>query len=179
MAHAAGTTINLAVSDKFHLEEASVDDAIALAKLHVAVARDLTEKFGNGPWSSEPTERGVRFAMRRATVFVARDKSGIFATLHLTTKKPWAIDVDYFTECETPLYLIAMAVSPERQRKGVGARCVAEAARIAKAWPGGAIRLDAYDHAAGAGDFYAKCGFTEKGRKVYRRCPLIYFEKLL
>jgi GNAT superfamily N-acetyltransferase len=167
------------VCDQFYLEEATDVDAIALAALHVAVARDLTDKFGQGPWSSEPSERNVRFAMRRATVFVARDKVGIFATLHLTTRKPWAIDLKNFTKCEKPLYLLAMAVSPERQRAGVGTRCLNEAFRLARAWPADAIRLDAFDYPAGAGGFYAKCGLTEKGRKVYRRCPLIYYEKLL
>ena len=32
---------------------------------------------------------------------------------------------------------------------------------------------------AGAGSFYAKCGFREVGRVRYRTVPLIYFEMLL
>jgi len=39
--------------------------------------------------------------------------------------------------------------------------------------------LDAYDGAAGAGRFYAKCGFLEVGRKIYRGVPLVYFELML
>src|ERR1035437_7340522 len=35
-----------------------------------------------------------------------------------------------------------------------------EVERIAKAWPADAIRLDAYDAEAGAGPFYASCGWT-------------------
>jgi hypothetical protein len=42
-----------------------------------------------------------------------------------------------------------------------------------------AIRLDAYDAEAGAGPFYAKCGFEERGRVVYKGDPLIYYELLL
>jgi hypothetical protein len=42
-----------------------------------------------------------------------------------------------------------------------------------------AIRLDAYDGTVGAGAFYAKYGFKEVGRVVYRGTPLIYFELLL
>jgi len=30
-----------------------------------------------------------------------------------------------------------------------------------------------------AGDFYRKCGFTEKGRIVYRKVPLICFELVI
>jgi ribosomal protein S18 acetylase RimI-like enzyme len=54
-----------------------------------------------------------------------------------------------------------------------------EARRIATAWPGDAIRLDAWDAAAGAGEFYRKCGFREVGRATYRTAPLVYFEILL
>jgi hypothetical protein len=50
---------------------------------------------------------------------------------------------------------------------------------VARAWPSDALRLDAYDHAAGAGPFYATCGFREVGRVTYRGVPLIYFELLL
>lgn len=51
--------------------------------------------------------------------------------------------------------------------------------RIARAWPGDAIQLDAYDLAGGAGAFYAKCGYREMGRVTYRSAPLIYYELLL
>ena len=32
---------------------------------------------------------------------------------------------------------------------------------------------------AGAGEFYARCGYVERGRTVFRTAPLIYFERLL
>jgi hypothetical protein len=48
-----------------------------------------------------------------------------------------------------------------------------------KQTPGDAIRLDAYDAEAGAGEFYRKYGFREVGRASYRNVPLIYFERLL
>jgi GNAT superfamily N-acetyltransferase len=54
-----------------------------------------------------------------------------------------------------------------------------EAKAVARAWPADAIRLDAYDHEAGAGEFYRKCGFKEVGRVTYRGVPLVYFELLL
>ena len=98
------------------------------------------------------------------------------ATFRLATKKPWAIDVSYFTACERPLYLTGMAVRPDFQRRGLGRQCVEEAVRIARDWPADAIRLDAYDADAGAGSFYHKCGFTETGRKTYRSVPLTYYE---
>jgi GNAT superfamily N-acetyltransferase len=117
--------------------------------------------------------------MRTSRVFVARLGTEIVGTLRLATKKPWAIDVTYFSASRRPLYLLAMAVAPARQRQGIGRRCLEEAKRVAKAWPADAIRLDAYDAKAGGGGFYARCGWTERGRVTYRSAPLIYYEFVL
>lgn len=114
-----------------------------------------------------------------STVYTARENDQIIATMTLSTKKPWAIDRAYFTSCKRPVYLTGMAVHPGWQRKGVGSRCIQEARRIALAWSGDALRLDAYDADAGAGGFYQKCNFQEVGRAIYRNTPLIYFEMLL
>jgi GNAT superfamily N-acetyltransferase len=72
-----------------------------------------------------------------------------------------------------------MAVDPAYQRRGVGRALLREALAVARGWPADAVRLDAYDAAAGAGPFYAACGFREVGRAAYRGVRLIYFEKLL
>ncbi len=163
----------------FTLEPATVVDAEELAKLHTAVARHLTAIHGKGPWTSEISEKGVLLALRTMRVLVARQRGKIVATLRLTAKKPWAIDTRYFAPDRKPLYLLAMAVSPDQQRKGIGRRCLKQVEEIAKAWPADAIRLDAYDAAGGAGEFYAKCGYAQVRRATYRNCPLIYFERLL
>jgi GNAT superfamily N-acetyltransferase len=158
---------------------ATTTDAAALASLHTAVAEHLTQTHGAGPWSSPTTEKGVLFAMRHSRVLVAIEGQRLIATFRLGTKKPWAIDVSYFTPREKPLYLLAMAVEPSRQRRGIGRQCLKEAARIAKEWPADAIRLDAFDAAAGAGEFYRRCGYTQRGRAIYRNAPLIYYELLI
>ena len=157
---------------------AEPSDAPALAALHTAAARNLTARHGTGPWTSKSSEKGVLFAMRmrNSVVFVARHDEEIIATLHLGKKKPWAIDSSYFAPCQKPLYLVSMAVAPAWQRRGVGRGCLKEVERIAKEWPADAIRLDAYDAKAGAGSFYARCGYTEVGRATYRDTPLIYYE---
>jgi GNAT superfamily N-acetyltransferase len=72
-----------------------------------------------------------------------------------------------------------MAVDPEYQRQGIGRRLLDEARSVARQWPAESIRLDAYDAPAGAGRFYAKCGFREVGRAAYRGVPLVYFELML
>ncbi len=118
-------------------------------------------------------------ALRTTQVFVVRERSEVIATFRLSATKPWAIDLAYFTPVDRPLYLLAMAVSPTRQREGIGTQVFEEAKRLAREWGADAIRLDAYDAAAGAGQFYARCGCVERGRVSYRRAPLIYFEVLL
>jgi len=109
---------------------------------------------------------------------MARNGAGIIATLRLATKKPWAIDVEYFVNVRRPLYLHDMAVEPGLQRQGVGRSLIEKAKSVARKWPSAAIRLDAYDAEAGAGGFYAKCGFREVGRVTYRNTPLVYYELL-
>jgi GNAT superfamily N-acetyltransferase len=161
---------------RFSFEPGTTEDAAALAALQTAVADHLTRQHGRGPWSAQTSEKGVLRAMRKAKVFVARAGTEIVATLGLTTTKPWAMDTSYFAACRQPLYLLAMAVSPAKQRQGIGKRCFEEATAIARAWPADAIRLDAFDAEAGAGPFYARCGCTEVGRVSYRNTPLIYYE---
>ena len=151
----------------------------ALAALHTAVGADLTLRYGHGFWSSAATEKGVRFGMRHSRVLVAKKGKSIVATLRLATKKPWAIDVSYFTPVKKALYLTSMAVIPKIQRHGIGRLFLDEAAKQARGWPADAIRLDAFDANAGAGEFYAKCGFREVGRVIYRKAALIYYELVL
>lgn len=156
-----------------------MDDAEAIAVVRNAAAEHLTREYGEGHWSSITSERGVLQALRISRVFVLRRRNRVIATLRLATKKPWAIDPTYFTACKRPIYLTDMAVVPGLQRQGIGRRCIEEAARIAREWPGDSIRLDAYDARAGAGPFYAKCGFQEVGRVTYRKTPLVYYELVL
>ena len=99
--------------------------------------------------------------------------------LRLATKKPWAIDVSHFTPVKRALYLTGMAVSVPNQGQGWGRLAMEDARTIAESWPADAIRLDAYDAEAGAGSFYVKCGFEERGQVIYKGDPLRYYELLL
>jgi GNAT superfamily N-acetyltransferase len=121
----------------------------------------------------------VLYEMRISKVWLARSGRAAVATFRVGTRKPWAIDRSYFTTATRPLYLTDMSVRPDYQRRGVGRRCIEEIIRIARQWPADAIRLDAYDADAGAGDFYARCGFRFVGNAVYRGTPLVYYEMLL
>jgi len=155
------------------------EDAARIAAYRTAAAMRLTEKYGIGHWSSPSSEKHVLRSMKSGRIVVARNGAGVIGSLTLVTKKPWAIDASYFTPVLRPLYLLDMAVDPAAQGRGVGRFLLDEAERVAREWPAQALRLDAYDAPAGAGVFYAKCGYEEKGRVVYRGVPLIYYERLL
>jgi GNAT superfamily N-acetyltransferase len=168
---------------KLTFATADTTDASAIASVQNAASEKLARQYGEGHWASQATEHSVvlhnfmRPKFQR--VLLARDGEDIIATLCLQTKKPWAIDVKYFTAVDKALYLISMAVHPDWQGMGVGRMILKEAEAMARSWPSNAIRLDAWDAKAGAGKFYAKCGFREVARVRYRTTPIIYYEMML
>jgi GNAT superfamily N-acetyltransferase len=159
--------------------DATGDDIAAIAGLQNAAAGALTARFGPGPWSSLVSEREVAGGQRHARVRVGRDGKRILTVLRLATRKPWAIQASYFTPVRRPLDLTGMAVAVTHQGQGLGGMALEDACTVAAEWPADAVRLDAYDAPAGAGRFYARRGFTERGRVVYRGNPLVYYERLL
>ncbi len=161
------------------IRRATEADAAAVASVLTAAAEDLTARYGEGPWSHLVTEAAAARAISSSVVLVALDEGTVVGTLRLTTRKPWAIDAGYFAPVKRAIYLLDMSVAPSHQRMGVGRQLLAVARDVARGWPGQSLRLDAYDADAGAGGFYARCGYREVGRVVYRGTPLLYFELLL
>jgi GNAT superfamily N-acetyltransferase len=158
---------------------ADVRDVEGVMAIRNAAAEALTRRHGPGPWSLGVSEVDVRWWLRTSRIVVARTGDEVAGALRLATRKPWAIDVAFFTPVRRPLYLLDMAVAPEAQGRGLGRALLTEAIRLARARPGDAIRLDAYDAPAGAGGFYARCGWAERGRVTYREVALIYYEFVL
>jgi GNAT superfamily N-acetyltransferase len=165
--------------ERLRFRDASLEDVPVIAGLRNAAAGALTAHFGAGHWSSLVTERSAALAQRHARVRVGRSGKRILTVVTLATKKPWAIDVSYFTPVKRPLYLTGLAVSVAHQGHGLGRLAIEDACEVARGFPADAIRLDAYDSPAGAGDFYIKCGFSERGHVLYRADPLVYYELLL
>jgi GNAT superfamily N-acetyltransferase len=155
------------------------EDLARIVELRNAAAEKLTADFGRGHWSGLTTTEKVAEAMERSRIYVLRERGRLVGTLRMLLKKPSEYDRPWFTRVRRPLFLYDMAVDPARQRRGLGRACIEGAIRAARAWPADAIRLDAYDHAAGAGPFYEKCGFREISRRVYFRAPIIYYEMML
>src|SRR3982751_3120972 len=91
---------------------ATAADAPAIARLRTAAADLLTRQHGTGHWSGVTTEQDVLRGILTSRVLIARHAGEIVATLRLATKKPWAIDVQYFAVVPRALYLLDMAVAP-------------------------------------------------------------------
>jgi GNAT superfamily N-acetyltransferase len=162
------------------LELARDADAAAIAALRHAAARQLTQRYGQGPWSATNASiGGVEIEIRTGELFLARVEEVVAASLRLSGQNPWLGRMDFFTESANPLFLTSMAVHPTVQRQGVGRACVEAVKRLAAERRAGAIRLDAFDAPAGAGEFYRKCGFREVRRARYFDTPLIWFEYLV
>jgi ribosomal protein S18 acetylase RimI-like enzyme len=169
MSHAGAPTIRLATAL----------DAEDIAAVRTAAAQHLTAQHGRGHWSSAAGPQSVLRQLRTSRVLVARRGKAVVGTVRVEAKKPWAIDVSYFATVDSPTYLHDLAVAPDAQGHGVGRRLVEAALTDARRAGFGAVRLDAYNHAAGAGGFYVLCGFREVGRVTYRGTPLIYYERVL
>ncbi len=157
---------------------ATPDDAPGLAALRGSVARDMTRKYGEGDWSASPSPAEVLQQAETSQVFVARREASIIGTVRLARALPWAIDASSFTPVSTALYVLGLSVAPDSRGQGVGRLLMGSAKDAATSRPAQALWLDAYDHEAGAGPFYIKCGFRQVGRTSYRTMPLIYFEWL-
>ena len=164
---------------KTSIAVATQRDARALVALRTAVARGMTQKFGDGHWSAAPSKADVVRQLRASHVLVARREAEIVGTVRLTAAKPWAIDSSSFTPVTSVLYVLGLAVAPEVRGQDVGRDLMEAAKDAARSRSAEALWLDAYDHSAGAGPFYMKCGFRKVGRTRYREVPLIYYEWLV
>ena len=76
-----------------------------MAALHNAATGALTARFGPGRWSTLATERSVELGLRHSRVRLGILDKKIVTALRLAKKKPWAIDVSWFTPVKRPLYL--------------------------------------------------------------------------
>jgi GNAT superfamily N-acetyltransferase len=164
---------------RLKLQLAEIEDAESIAALRNAISDDLTFKHGRGGWTRHHTTAGVLSDLRNAKLYVALHRGEAVASLVLAAKKPWAIELKPFAAAKRPHYLLSLGVAPEWQGQGLGRACLEQAAALAKKLKADTLFLDAYDHAAGVGAFYIRCGYREAGRAVSKDVPLIYYETKL
>jgi GNAT superfamily N-acetyltransferase len=173
------TRIIRAVLTQTSISVATLGQARALVALRSAVARGMTEQFGAGHWSACPSKAEVLRQLRASHVLVARRDVELIGTVRLVRALPWAIDSSAFTPVAKPWYVLGLAVAPQYRGQGVGRELMEAAKQPARTWGAQALWLDAYEHEAGAGPFYLKCGFRKIGRTQHGAVPLSLFEWLV
>lgn len=153
---------------------ATPGDARELVALHDVVAQHLKRAIpGARPWRV-PAEKQIALSMKTTETLLAREGEALVATFRLDPARGFC-GVARFTEVDSFVYLLEMAVHPSHRRRGVGRLCLEEAARWARARGSKAIRLDTNDDPIRAAAFYAACGY----REVLHHAETIYFERLL
>ena len=156
-----------------------MSEARALAALRSGVARDMTRQYGEGHWSACPSKAEVVRQLRASHVLVARQGAELIGTVRLVRALPALFDSSAFTPVAKPWYVLGLAVAPQCRGRGVGRQLIDAAKQTASSWGAHALWLDAYEHQAGAGPFYLKCGFRRVGRTELRDIPLAYYEWLV
>ena len=154
-------------------------DAADIASLRNRVADDMTRAFGPGPWSRHTSKPQVLTQMRASQMLAAREGRRIIGTVRLITPNPHAFDARAFTPVTSALYVLGLAVSSEHRKRGVGRRLMAAASQAARDRRAQALWLDVYEHAAGAGAFYPRCGFRAVGPAPGCEPPLTFYEQSL
>jgi GNAT superfamily N-acetyltransferase len=154
-------------------------DVPALVELQLAIDADQAERFGDDRYTTTISEKSVARSLESSRMVVATRRGRIVGTVRMETKKPWAIDLNYFTPACKAVYLHNVNVHPQLQRSGIGRQLMERVKQVAKEWPVDTIRLDAYDGPSGAGPFYRKCGFKKLGHALYRSVPMVYYEFVL
>lgn len=167
------------LTSRLTLSTAALSDAQELVCLKRAVFDDFRDRFGAGHWPATDKLSSFEKSINSSTILIAKEQGAVLGMLRLSNKKPWAIDLAYFEPVPVAMYLTDMAVLPSRQHAGIGTRLLEFATTVSREKGAGAIRLDAYNSISGAGDFYLKCGFEERGQSTYRGTALRYFEKRL
>jgi GNAT superfamily N-acetyltransferase len=159
------------------ISRAGPGDTYALTALRIAVARDMTDRHGDGPWSALPSKAVVVRQIRASHALIARCDDEAVGTVRLAWANPAIFDsASFFTPASAALYVLGLAVAPAHRHEGIGRELIEASKQVARDWPAQALWLDTYDHAAGAGGFYERCGFREVGASALNHLPLLYYE---
>lgn len=154
-------------------------DAAEIAALRNRIADDMTVRYGEGPWSVHTSQPLVLKQMRASQMLVAKEGGEIVGNVRLVTPNLHAFDASAFTPAENPLYVLGLAVSSDCRKRGVGRMLMEAAERAGRERGAQALWLDTYEHAAGAGPFYERCGYRNVGPAPGAEIPLAFFEKSL
>ena len=111
---------------------ASEADIPALLELRLAIDADQAERFGDERYTTTITEKSVARNLKSSRTVVASRRGRIVGGVRIETKKPWAIDLEYFTPVRKAVYLHDVNVHPDLQRSGIGRQLLNRVTVVAK-----------------------------------------------
>ena len=162
------------------LRAALAGDVRGVREILAAAANDLTTRFGVAHWSAIPSMEALRKYADQGDLYVVEAEADAIGTLRLTDRKIGFYRSEWFANPkDNAAYLLDMAIDPRHQRRGIGRRSMRLAEELARAKGSRAIRLDAYAGPAGAGRFYAKCGYRLVHAGEFNGVALEYYETLI
>jgi GNAT superfamily N-acetyltransferase len=156
-------------SRMIRLRRAAAEDVRTVHAILAAAAEDLAARFGPGHWSTVSSIETLRKYASDGVLFVLEAGAAAVGTLRLTDRKIGFYHVEWFAHpADDAAYLLDMAIDPGSQRRGIGRRSMTLAEDAARLLGLRALRLDAYEGRAGAGEFYRKCGYSLVHRSAFR-----------
>lgn len=155
-------------------------DLPAIQLLRQRTADTLVAAHGEGHWGWVPDRANLVREMKRRDFYVVLADDVVVGTFKLSSKAPGFFNLAQFADPKaSATYLTGMAIDPTFQRQRIGRWCMAWIESHALITGSKAVRLDAYDHAAGAGPFYERCGYSNRGPLVFNGVKLMLYEKEL
>ena len=152
------------------LELATQNDFDAIIAFYDDVTERTSEMATYARWSKgkHPTIEGIRAYINEGSMYLYRNNGKIIGAMAVTMYQ----GEDYHTierSQQVPDEKVAvihiLAVSPDRQGKGIGSEMIREAIRMAKSKGMQAIRLDALASNTPAHKIYERLGFEYRGKQ--------------
>ena len=152
------------------LELATQNDFDAIIAFYDDVTVRTPDMTVYARWSKgkHPTEKGIKAYIDEGSMYLYRDNGKIVGAMAVTMYQGedyHAIDWSQQVADDEVAVIHILAVSPDRQGKGIGSEMIREAIRMAKSKGMQAIRLDALASNTPAHKIYERLGFEYRGQQ--------------
>ena len=152
------------------LELATQNDFDAIIAFYDDVTARTPEMGTYARWQKgkHPTEEGIKAYINEGSMYIYRERGVIVGAMAVTIYQGedyHAINWSQQVADDEVAVIHILAVSPDRQGKGIGSEMIREAIRMAKSKGMQTIRLDALASNTPAHKIYERLGFEYRGQQ--------------